>query len=94
MAIRGFKNKGLEELFVRGSAKRLGPQFRKNAIKILDHLNGITDLSDCGGVKDFHELKGDRKGTYSMHVNGNYCITFRWTGRDVEDVDIEDYHRR
>lgn len=52
----------------------------------------ITDLKDCEGVKDFHELKGERKGTFSMHVTGNYCITFKWDGTDVYDVEFEDYH--
>ncbi len=92
MAIAGFRHKGLEELFVRGKTGKIGKPFHKNARLILDHLNGIADLADCVGVRDFHELKGDRKGAYSMHVNANYCITFRWVSGAVRDVDFEDYH--
>ena len=40
----------------------------------------------------FHELKGDRKGTYSITVTGNYRITFQFDGEDATNVDLEDYH--
>lgn len=92
MGIRNCKHKGLEELYVKGRTKHIGTRFHANTLRILDHLAGITSLQDCEGVKDFHELKGDRKGTYSMHVTGNWCITFQWSGSDVYDLDFEDYH--
>jgi len=41
---------------------------------------------------DFHSLGGDRKGTYTIHVNGPWCITYRWDGQDAVDVDLENYH--
>ena len=59
---------------------------------ILDHLDAIVVPEDCIGVRDFHQLKGKRKGTYAMSVSGNYRITFRWDDGDVVDVDFEDYH--
>ncbi len=40
---------------------------------------------------DFHELKGDRKGTVSMHMNGPYTITFGWDEGAIL-VDFENYH--
>lgn len=92
MGIRNCRSKGLEELYVRGKSRHIGARYHTNILRILDHLTAITDLKDCEGVKDFHELKGDRKGTFSMHVTGNYCITFKWDGTDVYDVDFEDYH--
>ncbi len=92
MAIAGIKHKGLRELFENGRSRRIGTQYWRNALRILDHLDAITDLRDCVGVKDFHELKGARAGTYSMHVSGNQCITFRWQDGDVVDVNFEDYH--
>jgi len=41
---------------------------------------------------DFHELKGDRAGTYSVHVSGPWCITFRWLNSAATDVDLKNYH--
>ncbi len=40
----------------------------------------------------FHQLSGDRKGTYAVTVTGNWRITFRFDGEDAIDVDLEDYH--
>jgi proteic killer suppression protein len=41
----------------------------------------------------FEELKGKRKGTYSIRINDQWRITFRWVEGDAVDVRIEDYHR-
>jgi toxin HigB-1 len=92
MGIRNCRHKGLEELYVHGKTKRIGTRYQANALRILDHLAAISELKDCVGVKDFHELKGDRKGTFSMHVSSNYCITFKWDDHDAYDLDFEDYH--
>lgn len=37
-------------------------------------------------------LRGDRKGQYSIRINDQFRICFRWTGTDAEDVEIVDYH--
>jgi len=39
-----------------------------------------------------HELKGDRKGVWSVTVQTNWRITFRFSEGDVEIVNYEDYH--
>ncbi len=39
-----------------------------------------------------HELKGRRKGIWSVRVSGNWRVTFRFKGRDAEIADYEDYH--
>lgn len=41
---------------------------------------------------DFHSLKGELKNFYSVHVNGNWVIIFRFDDDDVIDVDLIDYH--
>jgi proteic killer suppression protein len=37
-------------------------------------------------------LKGDRAGQYSIRINDQFRVCFRWTGQDAEDVEIVDYH--
>ncbi len=37
-------------------------------------------------------LKGDRKGQYSIRINDQFRICFRWTTDGPEDVEIVDYH--
>jgi len=95
MSIDSFKHKGLEQLFCTGKAASIGPQHRTKAKMILDMLNAAKCTRDLAGAAGFHPLGGDRKGEYSMHVNGNYVITFRFDKGDngnVIDVDFGDYH--
>lgn len=92
MALKDIKHKGLRELFEDGQSRKISKQYHPNCLLILDHLDSVTDLKDCQGVKNFHPLKGDRQGHYSMHVSGNMCITFGWDGTDVTVLDFEDYH--
>jgi len=39
-----------------------------------------------------HQLKGERKGVWSVWVSGNYRLTFEIEGEDATNVDFEDYH--
>lgn len=50
----------------------------------------VKDMNFPGS--DFHPLKGDLKGCYSVHVNGNWTIIFRFEKGEANDVDLIDYH--
>jgi proteic killer suppression protein len=39
-----------------------------------------------------HPLKGERQGTWSVWVSGNYRLTFEIEGKNATNVDLEDYH--
>jgi proteic killer suppression protein len=39
-----------------------------------------------------HQLTGDRSGTWSISASGNWRITFRISGDEIVDLDLEDYH--
>jgi len=41
---------------------------------------------------DLHELRGPRKGAWAVKVSGNWRVTFTWAGKDVDQVNYEDYH--
>ena len=92
MGIRNFKHKGLAELFIYGESGKIGTRYVKVAKHILSVLDMMVHPDSCKVFKGFHELKGRRKGTYSLHVNGNYCITFTWDGFEACNVNFEDYH--
>jgi toxin HigB-1 len=92
MAIRNFRHKGLEELFIAGRSGKVGARFARPARLLLDLLDGVHDLRDCVGVRGFHALSGDRKGFYAFKVSANYRLTFTWRDGEVCDVDLEDYH--
>lgn len=44
------------------------------------------------GVSVARNLKGNRIGQWNIHVDDQFRIFFRWTGTDVENVEIVDYH--
>lgn len=92
MAIVGFRHKGLCELYETGRSAKVGKPLHKTALRILDRLNAIAAPGDCRGVRGFHELKGERKGTYALRVTGNWRITFRWDSGGAADINLEDYH--
>ena len=66
-------------------AKRLRLQ-----LAALDAATTVDDM-DLPGYR-LHELKGDRKGVWSISVSGNWRVTFRFFDGNAEIVDYEDYH--
>jgi proteic killer suppression protein len=88
-----FNHKGLEGFFVKGSYKAIPAQYAARIERVLDRLDAIVVPEDMNlpGYK-FHELKGKRKGVYSVSVSGNWRITFRFDGDNVIEVDLENYH--
>ena len=92
--IRSFRHKGLKAFWEKGEAKKLPPERVGRIERMLDRLNVVADPTDMDlpGYR-FHELKGDRKGTYAVTVSGNWRLTFAWEDGDAIDVNFEDYHR-
>jgi proteic killer suppression protein len=91
--IRGFKHKGLARYFRRSDKRRIPAESAARIGRILDILDAATkpDEMNLPGYR-FHELKGNRAGTYSVTVSGNVRITFAFDGEDATQVDLEDYH--
>ena len=93
MAILKFRHKGLERFFVRGTTAGIQSRHAPKLRLILGRLSVATEPRDMGlpGL-GLHPLKGERRGTWSVSVSGNWRITFAFAGPDVVDVDYEDYH--
>ena len=91
MAIKGFRHKGIERFFTSGNKSGIQAQHADRLRLILGRLNVSTSARDMNlpGL-DLHELRGSRKGTWAVRVNGNWRVTFTCGGKDV--VDYEDYH--
>ena len=94
--IKGFKHKGLKRFFTdpRYSDIRGVNASMINRLKvILDALDVIEtpEEMDIAGL-DYHPLKGDRKGTHSVKVSGNWRVTWRMDDSNANDVNLEDYH--
>ena len=91
--IKNIRHRGLKEFFNTGSSRRIGSSYKKRAIRRLDALNQAVKPEELNipGF-DFHKLENTNPVRYSIHVNGNYCITFGWDGDNAIDVYFEDYH--
>ena len=91
--IVGFRHKGLETLYRTGSTRGVQAAHVPKLLRILaalDAASSPTELNQPGYT--LHSLKGGLKGHWSVWVNGNWRVTFRFTGADVELVDYQDYH--
>ena len=92
MAIKTFKCADTETLFgLRRVARFVNierPALRK--LKQLDLARRIADLRAPPSNR-LERLKGDRAGQWSVRVNDQFRVCFRWTGADAEDVEIVDY---
>lgn len=60
-------------------------------LTFLDAMEGAEELRGLPTWKA-HVLKGDRKGTWSLHVTANRRLTFRIEDEEIVDLDLEDYH--
>ncbi len=94
--IKKFRHKGLKRFFddPRYTDKRgIRAEIADRLIVILDALDTIETAEEMNiaGLY-FHSLKGQRKGEYSVRVNGNWRITWHMDGNDVVDINLEDYH--
>jgi len=91
--IGSFRHKGLAKFFATGSRAGIQAAHAERLRLILAALNAVVTPQDMGlpGLK-LHPLKGGRAGSWSVSVSGNWRVTFRFSGKDVVDVDYEDYH--
>lgn len=91
--IRTFLHKGLEKFFLKGTKSGIQAQHAPRLRLILGRLNASVcpEDMDLPGLA-LHQLKGDRKGVWSVKVSGNWRVTFRFVGEHAEVVNYEDYY--
>lgn len=91
--IKSFKHKGLEKFYQSGSTRGIQSKHAKKLrmqLAALDTAQAIEDM-DIAGYR-LHQLKGDRKGAWSITVSGNWRATFEFVDGNVYIVNYEDYH--
>ena len=93
--IRSFVDKETERVWNGQRSRKLPPDIQQTARRKLRQIGRVSaphELAVPRGNR-LEELKGDRKETYSIRINDQWRITFRWRDGDAHDVRIEDYHR-
>ena len=88
-----FKDKRTER-FAGGERVPKYEPFRRQAERRLDRLEAATSLDDLRalGGNRLEKLHGDRAGQYSVRINDQWRICFRWENEEAVDVEIVDYH--
>lgn len=91
--IISFVHKGLKKFYETSSKAGIQPNHVNRLRLILSLLDTAQSADDLllPNLR-LHELQGERNGVWSVWVNGNWRITFRFVGQDVELVNYEDYH--
>ena len=96
--INSFYNRGTEDIFDGAdtrAARKACPQILwLIARRKLDQINRVRTLRELlipPGNK-LERLKGNRAGQYSIRINDQYRICFRWEKNHAEDIEITDYH--
>jgi proteic killer suppression protein len=91
--IVGFRHKDLERLYREGSKRGVQASHVPKLMRILSALD-VAQRPDDLAIPSFrtHALKGALAGHWSVWVNGNWRVTFRFIDGDVERVDYQDYH--
>ena len=92
--IRSFRDRDAERLFDRQPIKKLGSAVQRIALRKLRMLDAAVSLDDLRVPPGnrLESLRGRRAGQYSIRVNDQWRICFRWRSGDAHDVEIVDYH--
>ena len=88
-----FRHKGLATFYRAASTRGIQAAHASKLGRILAALDAAAGPADLS-LPSFrrHPLKGELKGYWAIWVNGNWRVTFRFAGVDVELVDYVDYH--
>jgi proteic killer suppression protein len=91
--IQTFRDKRAERLWQRERVKEL-VNIEDAARTRLARLDAAVNLSDLAALRGnrLEQLLGDREGAFSIRINDQYRICFRWDEKGPFDVEITDYH--
>jgi toxin HigB-1 len=93
--IRSFGNRDTERLFAGGRPRGVLHDLLRRALSRLERIHAATRVEDLQ-VPPSHRLealKGDRAGQWSITINDQWRVCFRFEDGDAFDVEIVDYHR-
>jgi toxin HigB-1 len=96
--IASFRDRGTKDLFDGRETKQARKSCPSDLVQVarrkLDQLNQAVVLGDLRAPPSnrLEKLKGEREGQYSIRINDQWRVCFRWTESGAEDVGIVDYH--
>jgi len=92
--IKTFASRATEALWVGTRSQELPPDIQNTARRKLRMLNNAVTVVELRVPPNnrLEKLKGSRTGQYSIRINQQWRVCFRWDDGDAYDVEIVDYH--
>lgn len=95
--IRNFASKIAQDIFdgvVSSDARKIDLTLHKRIARLFDQINAVTNVEMLRVPPGNHlkKLHGDLQGFWSVRINKQWRIIFRWEKSFALDVDIVDYH--
>lgn len=92
--IRSFRCKETEGIWQGQRSRKFPGDMQDRALRKLRQLDASTTLDDLRNPPGnrLEALKGDRKGQWSIRINDQWRMCFRWGDGDANDIEIVDYH--
>jgi len=92
--IKTFADPHTQRLYTTGKSSRFPPEICDRAARKLEYLDLAARLDDLKVPRGnrLHALSGSRKGQYSISINDQWRICFRFRDGDAYDVEVCDYH--
>ena len=94
MNVRTIRHRGLKRFIEDNDGRAIRPDLLNRTRNILAALIAASEMDALQGPPGWriHQLSGDRAGTWSISVSGNWRITFEADGNEIVNLDLEDYH--
>ena len=94
MKIRSIRHRGLRRLIGNNDGRELRRDLEARLRRVITALVLAPNAQGILGPPGWciHQLTGDRAGTWSISVSGNWRITFTVRAGDVTELNLEDYH--
>ncbi len=92
--IRSFANRETQRIWEGAGSRKLPRDIQNVArrkLRMLNNAAGLDDLKVPPGNR-LEMLKGNLRGSYSIRINEQWRLCFRWERGDAYDVEIVDYH--
>lgn len=92
--IQSFADDETRQIFLTGKSRKFGTAAKTAArkLQLVDYAKKLDDLKQPPGNR-LEKLRGSREGQYSIRVNDQFRICFRWADEDAWDVEVVDYHQ-
>lgn len=92
--IKNFKDAETQKIYQRQRSRKLPSDIQQVALRKLRMINNSFSINDLRVPPANRLVKssGNRAGQWSIRINDQWRICFRWEGSDAIDVEITDYH--